>query len=177
MTLEFPQRRRLTVSVIGATDVDEPVVALARELGREIAERGWNLACGGGEGVMEAVCRGFSESAAESKGVTIGILPSDEADWANAYVDVAVPTGLGWARNTVLVRMADAVVSVAGGSGTLSELAFAWQMNKPIVALSESGGWSAELAGRALDNRLRPPVFAAGSLNEALTQLDELLVD
>jgi hypothetical protein len=86
---------------------------------------------------MEAACRG----AREAGGVTIGILPGADRGAANRFVEVAIPTGLGEARNAVVVRSADAVVAVGGGYGTLSEIAFALKAGKPVVGL---GGWEIE---------------------------------
>jgi uncharacterized protein (TIGR00725 family) len=95
------------------------------------------LVCGGLGGVMEAACRG----AKGAGGTTIGILPGSERAAANAFVDVAVPTGLGEARNALVVRAADAVIAVGGGYGTLSEIALALKAGKPVVGL---GSWDIE---------------------------------
>lgn len=95
------------------------------------------LVCGGLEGVMEAACRG----AKEAGGTTIGILPGTDRGAANPFVDVAVPTGLGEARNALVVRAADALVAVGGGYGTLSEIALALKAGKPVVGL---GTWDVD---------------------------------
>ena len=93
--------------------------------------------CGGLGGVMEAACRG----AKETGGTTIGILPSTDRSEANGFVDVAIPTGLGEARNALVVRAADAVIALGGGYGTLSEIALALKAGKPVVGL---GTWEIE---------------------------------
>ena len=90
----------------------------------------------------------------------IGILPGEEATLANEFVDIAIPSGMGYARNVLVVRTAAAVIAVGGGAGTLSEIAHAWQLDRPIVAL-DTDGFSGELAGRALDDRARPPIARA----------------
>ena len=95
------------------------------------------LVCGGLGGVMEAACRGAKEAGA----TTVGILPGTDRAAANAFVDVAVPTGMGEARNALVVRAADALVAVGGGYGTLSEIAFALKAGKRVVGL---GTWDIE---------------------------------
>ena len=89
------------------------------------------VVCGGLGGVMEAACRG----AKEGGGVTVGILPGTERAAANAFVDVAIPSGLGEARNALVVRAADALIAVGGGYGTLSEIALALKAGKRVVGL------------------------------------------
>jgi len=132
---------RLFVAVIGSAACDEPVAALAREVGGEIARRGAVLVCGGRDGVMEAACRG----AQEAGGLTVGILPGADRAEANPYVDVPVVTGLGEARNALVVRSADAVIAVSGGYGTLSEIGLALKMGRPVVGL---GTWELSQAGQ-----------------------------
>ncbi len=90
--------------------------------------------CGGLGGVMEAACRGANEAG----GVSVGILPGADRAAANRFVDIAIPTGLGEARNALVVRSAEALVAVGGGYGTLSEIAFALKAGKPVVGL---GSW------------------------------------
>jgi uncharacterized protein (TIGR00725 family) len=114
--------------VVGAGDADSDA---AEEVGSLLAERGAVVVCGGLGGVMEAACRG----AKAGGGTTLGILPGLERSDANPYVDVAVPTGLGEARNALVVRAADAVIALSGGYGTLSEVALALKTGKPVVGL------------------------------------------
>jgi uncharacterized protein (TIGR00725 family) len=85
---------------------------------------------------MEAACRG----AKSAGGLTIGILPSLDGSDANAYLDVQVTTGLGFARNSIVVSSADAVIAVAGSTGTLSEIGMALNFDKPVVTVTDSGG-------------------------------------
>jgi uncharacterized protein (TIGR00725 family) len=92
------------------------------------------LVCGGLGGVMEAACRG----AKDAGGTTIGILPGADRAAANPFVDVAIATGLGEARNALVVRAADAAIAVGGGYGTLSEIALALKAGKPVVGI---GTW------------------------------------
>jgi uncharacterized protein (TIGR00725 family) len=106
-------------------------------VGRELGSRGVVLVCGGLGGVMEAACRG----AKEAGGTTVGILPGGDRSAANAFVDVAVPTGLGEARNALVVRAGDALIAIGGGYGTLSEVAFALKAGKRVVGI---GTWDIE---------------------------------
>jgi uncharacterized protein (TIGR00725 family) len=106
-------------------------------VGRLLAERGAVLVCGGLGGTMEAACRG----AQQAGGTTVGLLPGGSRSDANPFVDVAIPTGLGEARNALVVRAADVVVAVGGGYGTLSEIALALKAGKRVVGL---GSWEIE---------------------------------
>jgi uncharacterized protein (TIGR00725 family) len=113
------------------------VAATAESVGRGLAERGAVVVCGGLGGAMEAACRG----AKAGGGTTVGLLPGLDRRDANPYVDVAVPTGLGEARNALVVRAADALIAVAGGYGTLSEIALALRSGKRVVGL---GTWDVD---------------------------------
>ncbi len=111
----------MNVAVIGGHKCSKKHVKIAQELGSLIAKQGWVLICGGGPGVMEAVCKG----AKLEGGLTVGILPSRDGQEANKYLDVKIPTGIGFARNIFVVRAADVIIAVGGHHGTLSEIAFA----------------------------------------------------
>jgi uncharacterized protein (TIGR00725 family) len=150
-----PADDRPYVAVSGGGDADAATCRLAEDLGRELARRGAVVVTGGLGGAMEAACRG----AKSAGGATLGILPSDDRADANAWVDVAVPTGLGEGRNALVVRAADVVVAVAGGFGTLSEIALALRLGRPVVGL---GTW--ELAR---DGRPEPAIVVAATAVEA----------
>src|SRR3954466_8984015 len=122
------------VAVVGPGEAEPDEIAAAERVGAELARRGAVVVCGGLGGVMEAACRG----AREAGGTTLGLLPGSERSAANAWVSVAVPTGLGEARNALVVRAADAVVAVGGEYGTLSEIALALKAGKPVVGI---GTW------------------------------------
>jgi len=124
-------RDRLHVAVSGGGEAGEAACRLAEDVGRELARRGAVVVTGGLGGAMEAACRG----AKAEGGTTLGILPTHHRADANQWVDVAVPTGLGEARNALVVRAADAVIAVAGEFGTLSEIALALRMGTPVVGL------------------------------------------
>ncbi|NLA31504.1 MAG: TIGR00725 family protein [Methanomicrobiales archaeon] len=120
----------MQIAVIGRGDCSEDEGRMAGAVGRLIAGKGGIVCCGGRGGVMEAVCRG----AKEAGGRTVGILP-DTGD-GNAYIDVVIRTGMGHARNVILILSADAVIAVGGGYGTLSEIAVALKTGKPVFGLS-----------------------------------------
>ena len=122
---------RLIIGVIGANQPSNVTYRLAQEVGRKIAERGGVVVCGGLGGVMEAACKG----AKEAGGLTIGILPGEEAKTANSYVDIPIVTGIGYARNIILVRTAESIIAMDGSYGTLSEIAHALQMGKPVIGI------------------------------------------
>jgi len=163
------------IAVVGGADCDREAAAAAREVGAAIARRGWHLLCGGGGGVMEAACRGFREAREEAgtacTGVAIALLPGEDAGAANPYVDVALATGIGLARNALIARAASALVAVDGCAGTLSEIAYGWQMGKPIVAMARTGGWAAEVAGKRIDARRTDAVISASNADEAIAHL------
>ena len=119
------------IAVIGGREADSKALAFAEEVGRLIANKGWQLICGGMGGVMEAACRGASREG----GITVGILPTGGRGAANAHVRVAVSTGLGIARNSIIAHSADGAIAVAGSYGTLSEIAYFLQLGKPVVVL------------------------------------------
>lgn len=126
------------VAVVGGSTCSAEVARIAEEVGQRLAAEGVTLVCGGLGGVMEAACRG----AKSAGGLTVGILPGDDSHGANPYVDVPIVTGMGYARNVVVVRSAQAVIAVDGSYGTLSEIAHALQSGIPVIGL---GTWSLSL--------------------------------
>ena len=119
------------IGVIGAGECSDKTYQLARHLGAEIGKKGWILVCGGLGGVMEAAARGCTEAG----GMTVGILPGLDKTSANLYIKIPLATGLGEGRNLLVVRASDVLVSVAGGYGTLSEIALALKVDKPVIGL------------------------------------------
>ena len=124
---------------------------------------------------MAAVCKGARSSKSYQSGDTIGILPMEDADAANPHVDVVIPTGLGLFRNMLVARAGDVCIAVRGGAGTLSEIAFAWQLNKPVATMSGTGGWAAKLAGSKLDRREGQEVIDLEDVKAANTWISEVL--
>ena len=123
--------RPFHIGVIGAGSCDSQTYSLAREVGSHIGENGWILICGGLGGVMEAASKGCLEAG----GTTVGILPGMETSSANEYISIAIPTGLGEARNALVVRASHVLVAIAGSYGTLSEIALGLKTGKPVIGL------------------------------------------
>ncbi|MGM0604973.1 MAG: TIGR00725 family protein [Halobacteriota archaeon] len=121
----------MRVSVIGGSSVDEETAASAQRVGELLADRGHTIVCGGLGGVMEAACRGASRSGGE----TIGILPTADRSDANRYVTTAIATGVGHARNALVVMNGDAVIAIDGAGGTLSEIGLATVFEVPIAGI------------------------------------------
>jgi uncharacterized protein (TIGR00725 family) len=132
------------VAVVGGGEADAEATAMAEEVGRELGRRDAVLLCGGLGGVMEAACRG----AKAEGGTTVGILPTDDRNAANPFVDVAIATGMGEARNALVVRAADVLIAVAGEFGTLSEIALALRTGKPVVGMAT---WELAKGGRPVE--------------------------
>jgi len=121
----------MRVSVVGGGRVTDAEYGQAREVGRLLAERGHAVVCGGRTGVMEATCRG----AREEGGETIGIIPGEDRRAANEYVTTPIATGLGNARNVLVVLNGDAAIAIDGSTGTLSEIAHALDLGRPVAGL------------------------------------------
>lgn len=148
--------RKRIVSVIGGHSCTDKVEKVAQELGKKLAKVVDILVCGGLSGTMKAVCQGFKASG----GVTIGIITSYDKNDANEFVDIVIPTGLGLARNVLVVQAGDIVVALPGEYGTLSEIAYCLQFGKPIISL---GSWDI------------PGVIKVKTVEEAVNKAKELL--
>lgn len=129
---------------------------LAQNLGKKLAKVVDILVCGGLSGTMEAVCRGFKTE----NGLTIGIITGYDKKEANAYVDIVIPTGLGLARNVLVVKSADVLVALPGEAGTLSEIAYGIQFGIPVISL---GSWDI------------PGLVKADTLEAAVEKVKQLL--
>jgi uncharacterized protein (TIGR00725 family) len=125
----------IQIGVVGGGDVDNETQALAGEVGREIARSGNILLCGGLGGVMEASAKG----AKEEGGLTVAILPGTSKEEASPYMDVKIVTAMSHARNAIIARSADVLIAVDGGLGTLSEIALALKIDKPVIVLENMG--------------------------------------
>jgi len=152
------------VSVIGKSGVISPqMAAVAEEIGRGIAQRGWALVCGGRDGVMEAACRG----AHSAGGLSIGIMPGYDTDDANRWLTVALPTGLGFARNTCVAAAGEVAIAIDGSYGTLSEIAMALSLSRPVIGV---GTWRTPP-----EDTRRLDLHYADTAQEALSLLDTLM--
>lgn len=130
------------VSVVGSGTCSEDIAHVAEEVGRLLARAGVILVCGGRGGVMEAACRG----AQAEGGFTVGILPGVNPGEGNPHLSLALPTGLGQARNTLVASAGQAVIAIEGRFGTLSEIAFALNRGIRVILLS-SARWEGPFAG------------------------------
>jgi len=124
--------RRKVVAVIGGHKCTREVEYFAINLGKKLSKVVNILVCGGLSGVMMAVSKGFKAGG----GLTIGIIPGYEKKQANPFMDIVIPTGLGLARNLLVVKSADVVVALPGQAGTLSEIAYCLQFDIPIISLN-----------------------------------------
>lgn len=124
------------IAVVGSSNCSEKQADLAEAIGTMIAERGAIVVCGGRGGVMEAVCKG----AASAGGTTVGILPGNDVSEGNPYLTIALPTGLGEARNALVARAGQAMIAIGGSYGTLSEIALALKAGRKVIGLET---WSA----------------------------------
>lgn len=173
--------RRQMIAVIGYANLkkDEPCYQTAMELGRTLVESGYRVMTGGLGGVMEAALRGARQAKSYREGDTIAILPSFDPDQANPYADIVIATGTDVYRNGIVAN-ADGVIAIGGGAGTLSELSYAWHLCRLIAVYRNGGGWSAALADRRLDGRVRceaedDRIFGVDSAAEAAALLKERL--
>jgi uncharacterized protein (TIGR00725 family) len=148
--------RKKIVSVIGGHSCTKEVEQLALKLGKKLAKVVDVLVSGGLSGTMRAVCSGFKAAG----GLTIGIIPSYDKNEVNAFVDIVIPTGLGLARNILVVKSADVVVALPGEAGTLSEVAYCLQFGIPVISLKS---WDI------------PGVIKVKTAEEAVRKVKELL--
>ncbi|MFA6384408.1 MAG: TIGR00725 family protein [Candidatus Omnitrophota bacterium] len=144
------------VSVIGGRKCNKEVEQLAHNFGKKVSKVVNYLCCGGLGGVMMAVCSGFKEG----NGITVGILPSYNKSDANKYIDLAIPTGMGLARNLLVVKTGDVVVALPGAAGTLSEIAYCLQFGIPVISLNS---WDID------------GVIKAKTVDDAVRKVKELL--
>jgi uncharacterized protein (TIGR00725 family) len=145
-------KRKITIGVIGGNTVSEKDASMAFEVGKHIAKNDSVLVCGGMGGVMEAAARG----AAENGGLVVGIIPSDDKRTANPFVHIVIPTGMGFARNMLVVLSSDVLIAFPGSYGTLSEIACALTAGKTVVHLP--GAWDISKIGQ-VDHSLFKEAF------------------
>jgi uncharacterized protein (TIGR00725 family) len=127
--------RKITISVVGAHEADSILEKKAYDVGVLVAKAGAVLVCGGLKGVMQAACRG----AQEAGGLTIGLLPGTDKKDANPFVDIALPTSLGYARNACVACCADIIIALPGSYGTTSEICYGLVYKRPVIDL---GNWN-----------------------------------
>ena len=133
------------IAVIGGGQCSSEEAKVAEKVGHELARQGAILVCGGLGGIMEAACRGASAEG----GITVGILPGDKRQTANSYIQIPIVTGIGYARNIMVVKSSQAVIAIGGNYGTLSEVAHALQGGIPVIGLNT---WSLARNGQPDDS-------------------------
>jgi len=148
--------RKKIVGVIGGRKCSKEVEQIAINLGKKLAKVVEILVCGGLSGTMKAICAGFKAE----NGLTIGFIPSYDKNDANEFVDIVIPTGLGLARNVLVVKTADVIVALPGEAGTLSEIAYCLQFGIPVISLKS---WDI------------PGVIKAENMEDAIKKVKEFL--
>ena len=148
------------IAVIGGGQCSKEEARQAEEVGRELARRGAILVCGGLGGIMRKACKGASSEG----GITVGILPGNSIQAANPYVQIPIVTGLGEARNVIVVKSAQAVIAIGGSYGTLSEIGHALKNDIPVIGLNT---WSLSRNGRQ-DKSIIPAQSPAEAVDKAL---------
>lgn len=128
-------RQKITISVIGGHETNSEIEKLAYGVGQKVAQVGAVLVCGGLNGVMSAAARG----AKEAGGLTIGLLPGKEKTDANPYIDIALPTSIGYARNAIVACSADIIIALPGSHGTSCEISYGLVYKRPVIDL---GNWN-----------------------------------
>jgi len=162
--------KKLQGCIIGNHSIkNNASLIFAEETGKLLAKLGIILICGGKGGIMEAACKGSYEN----NGTTVCILPETNFEAANPYCSIVIPTGIGYARNLTNVLSGDFIVALGGGTGTLSELAYAWQFDKPIYSVTLFEGWAKNLAGKKIDENYNQTIIPVSSLK----QLEEYLIN
>ncbi|MFC1657821.1 TIGR00725 family protein [Candidatus Omnitrophota bacterium] len=148
--------RKMVLGIVGGRNCSEEVEQLAHNFGRKSSKVVDIVVCGGLSGTMMAFCQGFKTG----KGLTIGIIPSYDKSDANEYIDIVIPTGLGLARNVLVVKSADVIVALPGQTGTLSEIAYALQFGIPVISLQS---WDI------------PGVIKVNTIEQALVEVQKAL--
>ena len=148
------------VAVIGGSQCSKKEAQLAEEVGRELARREATLICGGLGGIMKAACKGASSAG----GTTVGIIPGNDRQTANPYVQIPIVTGLGEVRNVIVVKSVQAVIAIGGSYGTLSEISHALKNGIPVIGLNT---WSLSRNGRK-DKSIIPAQSPAEAVDKAL---------
>jgi uncharacterized protein (TIGR00725 family) len=133
-------KRAPVVAVVGGSTCTAEEARQAEAVGRALAESGAVVLCGGGKGVMEAACRG----ATAVGGMTVGLLPGASLEEGNSHLSLAIPTGLGEARNALVARAGQAMIAIGGGYGTLSEIALGLRLGRTVIGLDT---WTAAAPG------------------------------
>ncbi len=160
-------KRPVRIGVIGGNTLEPRLYAEAEEVGRLLAKAGADIFCGGMGGAMEAVCKG----AAERGGRSVGLLPDDTTERANDFVTVPIATGMGFARNYIIVHNSDALIAIGGAEGTLNEMAAALNIGLTVVSLDS---WQVDKIGVLRRGRLLHAANAGEAVRLALENAGKL---
>ena len=144
------------ISVFGGRDITPEVYEDTLEIGRRLADEGYLVFCGGGAGVMEAIAKGVHDEG----GIVVGVLKGQDLEEGNKYLTVPIATGIGIARNAILAYNCDAAIAISGQYGTLSEIAYAFQLKKPVIGYKT---WDID------------PVIQANTTEEVVSKLNKEL--
>lgn len=158
-------KQKITIGVIGGNTITDEDAVLAYEIGKHIAQNGAALVCGGLGGTMEAASKG----AAENGGLIIGILPGDSKSDSNPFVTIALPTGMGISRNTLVVRFSDVLIAFPGSYGTLSEISFALALQKTVIYMP--GTWNLSKIGQVNSSLFKEAFEAHQAVGLALNAI------
>ncbi|MHA1453426.1 MAG: TIGR00725 family protein [Promethearchaeota archaeon] len=162
------ESRKKIIAIIGTSSASKEVIQAAEQLGTLIIDNGFRIISGGLSGVMEAVSRGARNSLKHQDGDIIGILPGFNKSDANAFVDIVIPTGFGFARNLIIVTAADLVVatdeSISTKIGTLDNSNF-----------KKSIGWSSIMGNLKLDETRNDKIHSAKNPEEVISMITEIL--
>jgi uncharacterized protein (TIGR00725 family) len=153
--------RKLQIAVVGDNNPSPEVTKWAEEVGQLLAKRDVVVVCGGTGGVMAAVARG----AAAQGGTTVGILPTYDASTGNSSLSIVIPSGVGHARNVIVAASGDAVIALPGSYGTLSEVALALKLEKPVIGVNAWGDVKGVQAAKTADEAVTLALAAAHRLN------------
>jgi uncharacterized protein (TIGR00725 family) len=161
------------ISICGS-DVDDDLLSnysleIAEQVGKLIAKKGGVLLCGGHGGVMRAACRG----AKEENGITVGIMPYTKEE-ANEFVDIAIPTTIGYVRNFIVANAGDVTIALGGRWGTLNEISYRMICEKPLILIKGTGGCVDEIISGRLMQNIESHYFVANSAVEAVEKAFEL---
>lgn len=139
------------IAIIGSRELGSQELTLVEDISKSLVDEGFRILTGGVGTLQKAAHKGAKRSNISGDGDTIAVLPGFDPKPAVGYADIIIPTGMDLLRNAIVAN-SDVVICVGGGSGTLSEIAFAWQLNRPILSIGDSG-WSSNLAGVTIDHR------------------------
>lgn len=167
-------KRKIQIGVMGsAADLkySKELESVAYEVGKEIALSG-NITVYGAEKDYDSLSTAAARGAKSAGGITVGVTYGKGKDiWdKDGSTDIIISTGMdrGGGREFVLVNSCDAIIAISGGSGTLTEMAIAYQANIPIIVISKTGGWADKLAGQYIDERKRIKIISAADAKEAV---------